>query len=50
MHQIDTPVDYQRHTPKLTNIAMLKVCFVDNTIWNDWWDNHIILQQTSIML
>jgi len=40
MHQIDLPVDYhvwgaileryKRYTPKLTNIAELKDCFVDD--------------------
>jgi len=40
MHQIDMPMDYhvwgaipecyQRYKPKLTNIAELKDCFVDN--------------------
>jgi len=44
MHQMDMPMDYhmwgsmlecyQRYTPKLTNIAELKDCFVDDLIHN----------------
>jgi len=39
---------HQRYIPKLTNIAELKECFVDNMKWFIS-RTHIILQQTLIM-